>query len=164
MRKKRNPVSSSDSFITLWSNPARSAKRKSRDIAATSWNRRHTTRWFKRLESANTLLERFVNTHVYTICVYMYIKARSQTSSGAFVTTLDPHRAPTCTPCLYRATNCLRNENIVPVNKWLHCAGRAVLFVITNRSLRGAWPLETQAHAIKRGGGRERERRAVCFG
>ncbi|KYN42761.1 hypothetical protein ALC56_02563 [Trachymyrmex septentrionalis] len=44
-------------------------------------------------------------------------EARSQTSNGAFVTTLDPHRAPTCTPCLYRATNCLRNENIVPVNK-----------------------------------------------
>jgi len=41
--------------------------------AATSRNRRHTTRWFKRLESANTLLERFVNTHVYTICVYIYI-------------------------------------------------------------------------------------------
>ncbi|KYM95483.1 hypothetical protein ALC62_13911 [Cyphomyrmex costatus] len=44
-------------------------------------------------------------------------RARSQTSNGAFVTTLDPRRAPTCTPCLYRATNCLRNENIVPVNK-----------------------------------------------
>lgn len=29
-------------------------------------NRRHTTRRFKRLESANTLLERFVNTHVHT--------------------------------------------------------------------------------------------------
>ncbi|KYQ60692.1 hypothetical protein ALC60_00317 [Trachymyrmex zeteki] len=44
-------------------------------------------------------------------------RARSQMSNDAFVTTLDPRRAPTCTPCLYRATNCLRNENIVPVNK-----------------------------------------------
>jgi len=159
-------VSSSNSFIALWSNPAWSAKRKSQDIVPstqrpTSRNRRHTTRWFKRLESANTLLERFVNTHVYTIYVYMYVQARSQTSNGAFVTTLDSRRAPTCIPCLYRTTNCLRNENIVPVNKWLHCAERAVLFVITNRSLRTAWSLGTQVHAIER----EREReRAVCFG
>jgi len=95
------------------------------------------------------------------ISIYVYVQARSQTSSGAFVTTLDPCRAPTCTPCLYRATNCLRNENIVPVNKWLHCAGRAVLFVITNRSLHVAWPLGTQAHA--RGRERKKERETCLF-
>lgn len=53
----------------------------------------------------------YVHTHMY-----IHIGTFT-TSSGAFVTTLDPRRAPTCTPGLYRATNCLRNENIVPVNK-----------------------------------------------
>lgn len=39
-------------------------------------------------------------------------------------------------PGLYRATNCLRNENIVPVNRRLHCAKRrSAFFVTTNHSL-----------------------------
>lgn len=50
------------------------------------------------------------------IYIYVYIGTFG-TNSDAFVTTLDSRRAPTCTPSLYRATNCLRNENIVPVNK-----------------------------------------------
>jgi hypothetical protein len=39
--------------------------------------------------------------------------------AGGAQAMLDPWRAPV--PALYRATNCLRNENIVPVNSGLHC-------------------------------------------